>query len=131
MEQILEIQPAAALEVNAGAAARACNLQRGPDTVAWITSPMSDDLDELVDVRQVMRQRCASQHMSQIEFVSATKAELLSVRTAGLDHKGTSRTARRSGRTKARPRASGAMQELPRGASIELTKQVAVMDWRR
>src|SRR6266852_5510764 len=114
LQQILELQLAAALEVDAGAAAQACNLQRGPDAVAWNTSPMSDDLDELMDVRQVMRQRCAGQHMPQIQFVSATQPELLSVRPAGFDHKGVSRTARRSGRTS--PRASGAMQELPRGA---------------
>ena len=131
MEQIFELQLAAALEVDASAAARACNLQRGPDTVAWITSPMTDDLDELVDVRQVMRQRCASQHMPQIELVSATQPELLSVRPAGVDHKGVSRPARRSGRTRARPRASGPMQESPRGALIEATKQVAVIDSRR
>lgn len=129
MQQIFELQLAAALEVDAGTAAWTCNLQRRPETVAWIIRPMSHDLDELADVRQVVRERCAGQHMPQIELVSATKAELLSVSTAGVDHKGIRRTARRSGRTS--PRASGAMQELPRGALIQLTKQVAVMDSRR
>jgi hypothetical protein len=57
MQQILELQLAAALEIDAGASAWACNLQRrlGAYTVAWIISPMSHDLDELVDVRQVLR----------------------------------------------------------------------------
>jgi len=57
MQEILEIQLAAALEVDAGAAAWAGNLQRrlGAYTVAWIISAMSYDLDELTDVRQVVR----------------------------------------------------------------------------
>jgi hypothetical protein len=55
MEQILELQLAAALEVDAGASAWACNLQRRPYTVARIIDPMSNDLDELADVRQVVR----------------------------------------------------------------------------
>ena len=129
MEQVFELQLAAALEVDTGAAAWAGNLQRrlGADAVTRIVSPMSHDLNELADVRQVMRQWRSGQHMRQIEFVSA-KAELLSVRAPGLDHQGISRAAKRSGRARTRPRASGALQEPPRGSLIELTKQVALTE---
>ena len=116
MDQIFQIQLAAALQINASTAAGACNLQRSPWSMVRIRRQMSHHLNELSQVGEVMRDRCAGKHVSQIELVAAADVEGLGRGAARQHYDCPGRTALHFGRTLTRVRLA-----LPRNLKAELT----------
>ncbi len=77
LDQVFQFQLAAALQVDPGTAAGACNLQRCPLAVERINCRMSHHPDELTQVGEVVRDGCAGKHVTQVELVAVCDVEWL------------------------------------------------------
>src|SRR5579862_1480047 len=104
LQQILEIQLAAAHQVDGCLAGRSRYLESRlrQATGCRVRSSSADDLDELIEVRQVVGEWCACEDVGQIEFISSDEVELLRVCAAALDHQGMGRNDTRSSRARCR-----------------------------
>src|SRR3954464_10308611 len=87
LQQILELELAGALEFDNGAAMRAVDLERGLGArgEARIVLAVTQHPNELVDVRQIVRQRRAGKDVRQVELVTLQQAEVLDIGGAGAD----------------------------------------------